>query len=96
MLCAAVKLLPLLFIVSILGSTSCPDRCRCFHASDLVDCQSRELTRVPQRVPEGTWLLDFSRNRLTEVERNAFTGLWSLRILLLSNNSIQALEPQVK
>ncbi|CAL8263666.1 unnamed protein product [Arctogadus glacialis] len=93
MLCAAVKLLPLLFL-SILGSTSCPDRCRCFHSSDLVDCQARELTRIAQDVPEGTWLLDFSRNRLTEVQSNAFIGLWSLRILLLSNNSIQALEPQ--
>ena len=95
MLCAAVKLLPLLFI-SILGSTSCPDRCRCFISSDLVDCQSRELTRIAPDVPEGTWLLDFSRNRLTEVQSNAFIGLWSLRILLLSNNSIEALEPQVK
>ncbi|CAL8304142.1 unnamed protein product [Lota lota] len=93
MLFAAVNLLPLLFI-SILGHTPCPDRCLCFQSSDLVDCQSRELTRIPQHIPEGTWLVDFSRNRLTEVQSSAFIGLWSLRILLLSNNSIQALEPQ--
>ncbi|KAJ3607575.1 hypothetical protein NHX12_024626 [Muraenolepis orangiensis] len=83
-----------LLLLSSVGVASCPGRCLCFPSSNLVNCQSRELTRVPQRVPHGAWLVDLSRNRLTEVQGHAFTGLWSLRILLLSNNSIHVLEPQ--
>ncbi|KAM4623585.1 uncharacterized protein ACJ7VT_004625 [Polymixia lowei] len=86
-------LLPLLFNV-VLGFKLCPNRCLCYQSSDLVDCQSRGLTHIPRSVPHGTWLLDLSRNKVTEVHGVSFNGLWSLRILLLSNNSIQVLQRQ--
>ncbi|XP_070708543.1 reticulon-4 receptor-like 2 [Pempheris klunzingeri] len=72
----------------------CPSHCLCYDSSDLVDCRSRGLPRVPPSVPHGTWLLDLSGNKLTEVHTRSFMGLWSLKILLMSNNSIRTLQPQ--
>ncbi|XP_071369276.1 leucine-rich repeat-containing protein 4B [Centroberyx affinis] len=88
-----MALLPLLFN-TVLGAKLCPNHCLCYESSDLVDCQSRELTHIPHGIPHGTWLLDLSGNKLPEVRSGSFTGLWSLRILLLTNNSIQTLQPQ--
>ncbi|XP_029934417.1 leucine-rich repeat-containing protein 17 [Myripristis murdjan] len=88
-----MPLLPLLF-VTVLSFKLCPNHCLCYESSDLVDCRSRQLAHIPHSVPHGTWLLDLSGNELTEVRSGSFIGLWSLRILLLSNNSIQTLQPQ--
>lgn len=86
-------LLPLLSVVSALKP--CPDSCLCYESSDLVDCRSRGLQQVPQGVPHGSWLLDLSGNEVREVRSRAFVGLWSIKILFMSNNSIRALHPQV-
>ncbi|XP_056152702.1 reticulon-4 receptor-like 2 [Lampris incognitus] len=88
-----IHMLPLLFDM-ILAFKPCPDHCLCYESSDLVDCQSRGLTHIPHNIAHGTWLLDLSRNKLTEVRSNSFIGLWSLRILLLSNSSIRMLQQQ--
>lgn len=90
----AMPLLPLL-LNAALGFKLCPSSCLCYESSDLVDCRSRELLRVPPSVPHDTWLLDLSGNKLMVVRTRSFVGLWSLRILLMSNNSIQTLQPQV-
>ncbi|XP_018521835.1 leucine-rich repeat-containing protein 17 [Lates calcarifer] len=89
----AMPLLPLL-LNAALGFKLCPSSCLCYESSDLVDCRSRELLRVPPSVPHDTWLLDLSGNKLMVVRTRSFVGLWSLRILLMSNNSIQTLQPQ--
>ncbi|XP_049916742.1 slit homolog 1 protein [Epinephelus moara] len=90
----AMPLLPLLLLNTALGFKLCPSHCLCYESSELVDCRSRDLVRVPVSVPHGTWLLDLSGNKLTEVHSRSFVGLWSLKILLMSNNSIQTLQPQ--
>ncbi|XP_044033456.1 leucine-rich repeat-containing protein 24 isoform X2 [Siniperca chuatsi] len=92
MLCVT-PLLPLL-LNTVLGFKLCPSHCLCYESSDLVDCRNRGLVRVPPSVPHGTWLLDLSGNKLTEVRTGSFMGLWSLKILLMSKNSIQSLQPQ--
>ncbi|XP_068439542.1 reticulon-4 receptor-like 2 [Clinocottus analis] len=89
---AAMLLLPL--PPPLHAAKRCPGRCLCYESSDLVDCRSRGLVRVPPRVPRGTWLLDLNGNQLTEVQRGSFAGLWALKVLLVSNNSIQTLQPQ--
>ncbi|XP_054455500.1 reticulon-4 receptor-like 2 [Anoplopoma fimbria] len=86
-------LLPLL-LNTALGSKLCPSHCLCYESSHLVDCRYLGLVRVPPGVPHGMWLLDLSGNELTEVHTRSFLGLWSLKILLMSNNSIQTLQPQ--
>ncbi|XP_039894931.1 leucine-rich repeat-containing protein 17 [Simochromis diagramma] len=90
---AAMFLLPLL-LNAVLGFKLCPSPCLCYESSDLVDCRSRGLTRVPSSISHGTWLLDLSANKVTEVHTRSFIGLWSLKILLMSNNSIHILHPQ--
>ena len=91
----AIPLLPLL-VNTAWGFRPCPSHCQCFESSDLVDCRSRGLVRVPTGVPHSTWLLDLSGNQLAEVCTRSFMGLWSLKILIMSNNSIQTLQSQVK
>ncbi|XP_030611505.1 leucine-rich repeat-containing G-protein coupled receptor 5A [Archocentrus centrarchus] len=88
-----MPLLPLL-LNAVLGFKLCPSPCLCYESSDLVDCRSRGLTRVPSSISHGTWLLDLSGNKVTEVHARSFIGLWSLKVLLLSNNSIHILHPQ--
>ncbi|CAN9508766.1 unnamed protein product [Ophioblennius macclurei] len=92
---APLLLLPLLLHAAAASAfRMCPNACLCYESSDLVDCKSRGLVQVPPAVPHGTWLLDLSGNRMTEVRTTSFVGLWSLKILLMSNNSIHALHPQ--
>ncbi|CAJ1080086.1 reticulon-4 receptor-like 2 [Xyrichtys novacula] len=91
--CSLLCLIPLLLNASF-GFKLCPTDCFCYESSSLVDCQARGLARVPPSIPHSTWMLDLVGNRLTEVRSRSFVGLWSLRILLMSNNSIQTLQPQ--
>ncbi|XP_047464766.1 reticulon-4 receptor-like 2 [Mugil cephalus] len=83
-----------LLLSTALGFKLCPASCLCYESSDLVDCRSRGLLRVPPSVPHGAWLLDLRGNKLTEVPAGSFLGLWSLKILMMSNNSIHTLQPQ--
>lgn len=93
--CTMLCVMPLL-LNTVLGFKLCPSHCLCYKSSDLVDCRSRGLVHVPPSVPHGAWLLDLSGNKLTEVRTRSFMGLWSLKILMMSNNSIQTLQPQVQ
>ncbi|XP_072230085.1 uncharacterized protein [Leuresthes tenuis] len=88
------RLMPLLLLNTEPGFMLCPGPCLCYESSELVDCRSRGLDQVPLSVPHGTWLLDLSGNKVKEVRGKSFMGLWSLKILLMSNNSIHALHPQ--
>ncbi|XP_054860149.1 leucine-rich repeat-containing protein 17 [Amphiprion ocellaris] len=91
--CALLGVMPLLLNAAS-GFRLCPSTCLCYESSDLVDCRSRGLDRVPSSVPHSSWLLDLSANKLTEVRTRSFIGLWSLKILLMSNNSIHVVQPQ--
>ncbi len=86
----------LLFLSPSSSSRLCSHLCRCYEHSDLVDCHARGFEDVPHGLPHGTWLLDLGGNKLREIRSRAFTGLWSLRILVLSDSSIQALQTQVR
>uniref|UniRef100_A0A3B4F5D4 LRRNT domain-containing protein n=1 Tax=Pundamilia nyererei TaxID=303518 RepID=A0A3B4F5D4_9CICH len=92
---AAMFLLPLL-LNAVLGFKLCPSPCLCYESSDLVDCRSRGLTRVPSSISHGTWLLDLSLdlsfNRLRWLPQDFSQGLYSLQELRLSNNLLQHLD----
>lgn len=60
-----------------------------------MDCRERGLGQVPGGLPHGTWLLELGGNNLTEIRSGAFAGLWSLRVLVLADNRIRALQAQV-
>lgn len=95
--CTVLSVVPFLPVLlhTAFAFKQCPSPCLCSEPPDLVDCRSRVLVQVPPGVPHGSWLLDLSGNKLTEVHSRSFKGLWSLKILLMSNNSIQNLQPQV-
>lgn len=89
-----VVFLPVTFLVAW-GSKLCPHQCSCYEASELVDCRSRGLTHIPHGIPHGTWLLDLSGNKLTELRSTSFTGIWALRVLLLSQSNMHVVHSQV-
>lgn len=80
---------------SVDGSWSCPHQCVCYEHGDLVDCRSRGFEHVPRGLPHGAWLLELGGNNLSLIGTRAFTGLWSLRVLVLANSQIQDIQPQV-
>ncbi|XDV45142.1 hypothetical protein PO909_013282 [Leuciscus waleckii] len=91
MLC--VVFLPITFLVAG-GSKLCPHQCSCHGASELVDCRSRGFTHIPHSIPHGTWLLDLSGNKLSELRSTSFSGIWVLRVLLLSQSNMQVVHSQ--
>ncbi|XP_028456261.1 leucine-rich repeat-containing protein 70 [Perca flavescens] len=70
------------------------ERCICYEHADLVDCRERGFQHVPRGLPHATWLLELGGNNLSQIGAGAFTGLWSLRVLVLTNSQIQELQPQ--
>ncbi|XP_042199381.1 leucine-rich repeat-containing protein 17-like [Callorhinchus milii] len=90
----ALLVCPLVALVSSLQVgvlKVCPHRCSCHDFSHFVDCKGRALSLVPGRIPYGTWMLDLRSNNLTEIPAASFSGLWSLRIILLSCNQLELL-----
>lgn len=77
-------------------SRLCPHQCVCYEHANLVDCHARGFEHVPKNLPHGTWLLELGGNNLSEIGSRVFTGLWSLRVLVLSNSQIQEIQPQVQ
>ncbi|XP_053574535.1 insulin-like growth factor-binding protein complex acid labile subunit [Bombina bombina] len=75
-------------------SQTCPDLCLCYDSSNLVECRGQELATVPHGLPHSTWMLDFRHNNLSRLEPDYFHALWSLRILLLSDNCIEIVSPK--
>eukprot|EP00064_Thunnus_orientalis_P006646 superscaffoldBa00000701_g6664 len=72
----------------------CPHECICYEHAELVDCRARGFEHVPRGLPHGTWLLELGGNNLSEIGTGAFTGLWSLRVLVLTHSQIQEIQPQ--
>uniref|UniRef100_A0A673AG36 Si:ch211-237i5.4 n=1 Tax=Sphaeramia orbicularis TaxID=375764 RepID=A0A673AG36_9TELE len=75
---------PLLLVPSVDASRRCPHQCICYEHADLVDCRSQGFEHVPRGLPHGTWLLELGGNNMTVIETRAFTGLWSLRVLIVN------------
>ncbi|XP_078807226.1 leucine-rich repeat-containing protein 3B-like [Oryzias latipes] len=72
----------------------CPLHCTCYDPADLVDCRDQGFAHVPRGIPHGTWLLELGGNNLSVISSRAFAGLWSLRVLVLTNSNIRDIQPQ--
>ncbi|KAM3598569.1 uncharacterized protein V6R79_019842 [Siganus canaliculatus] len=79
---------------SVAGTHLCPHQCSCYEHADLVDCRDRGFEHVPRGLPHGTWLLELGGNNLSHIGTRVFTGLWSLRVLVLTESRIQEIQPQ--
>ncbi|KAM3821458.1 uncharacterized protein M6D78_017530 [Vipera latastei] len=85
------------FFCSVHGADTskiCPHLCFCYESSSFVDCHNRHLAHVPHGIPHNTWMLNLRHNNLSGLEVGYFDALWSLKILLLSHNSIAKIWPQ--
>lgn len=81
--------------LSVESSRLCSHQCVCYEHAELVDCRGQGFEHVPRGVPHGTWLLELGGNNLSQIGTRAFTGLWSLRVLVLTNSQIKEIQPQV-
>ncbi|XP_041938949.1 chondroadherin-like protein [Alosa sapidissima] len=76
----------------VMGTKICPAQCLCYDSAELVDCRDRGFTHVPHGIPHGSWLLDLSKNDIQELRSRSFTGLWALKVLLMSNCGIKVVQ----
>ncbi|XP_075436478.1 uncharacterized protein LOC142473178 isoform X2 [Ascaphus truei] len=92
-----IPLIALLLLIPPVPSDptqSCPLSCLCYDSSNLVECRGQDLIGVPHRLPHSTWMLDLRQNNLSRLDSGSFQALWSLRILLLSDNRIETISPR--
>ena len=68
----------------------CPKVCSCDQANLMVKCVDQNLTAIPM-IPHWTKILEFTGNNLTQVQKETFMSISTLRItgLNISNNKIK-------
>ncbi|XP_070554709.1 leucine-rich repeat-containing protein 24-like [Ptychodera flava] len=84
----------LVFLATVTAD-ACPTLCDCYSSVDagnVTDCSARDLTAIPEDIPESTSFLDLSANRLVLNETSMFGGLSNLQTLNLSYNNIAEIE----
>ncbi|XP_003222722.1 slit homolog 2 protein [Anolis carolinensis] len=91
-MCALVLLF--LPVLATHASKACPQGCFCYESSSFVDCHGRHLSHIPHAIPHNTWMLDLRHNNLSGLEGGCFDALWSMKILLLSHNSLTRIWPR--
>uniref|UniRef100_A0A669E1W4 Slit homolog 3 (Drosophila) n=1 Tax=Oreochromis niloticus TaxID=8128 RepID=A0A669E1W4_ORENI len=73
--------------------TVCPPSCSC--NNNIVDCRRKGLTEIPVNLPEGIVEIDLSKNQISDIAADAFSGLpnvnGSLHFRLLNANKINCL-----
>ncbi|CAG5989155.1 unnamed protein product [Menidia menidia] len=67
----------------------CPPSCSC--NNNIVDCRRKGLTEIPANLPEGIMEIDLSKNQISDIAADAFSGLRSLTSLVLYGNTITEL-----
>ena len=86
---------PITTLGCFMAVSGCPQPCRCWVRSwdkaVRVDCRNKNLTHLPQKMPNHTIFLDLSANILTEIPSPPPKYLDSMEKLDLSNNSLQQL-----
>nr|WLJ60673.1 variable lymphocyte receptor D VLRD0031 [Petromyzon marinus] len=72
--------------------------CRCFHGThygigpgQVVNCENKRLSSVPDGIPGDTEILGLGGNQLTGIPSTAFQGLTKLTYLNLDSNKLQYL-----
>ena len=75
---------------------TCPKHCRCWVKSIdravKVNCSYQNLTQLPNSIPDRSIKLDFSHNKLANVQHVFPNYLPSLQVLDLSNNDLEYID----
>ncbi|KAG2460326.1 leucine-rich repeat-containing protein 17 [Polypterus senegalus] len=58
----------------------------------LLDCQNKDLKKVPADIPPEVFRIDLSRNKIKHLKAKEFLGLKDLKVLNLSSNAIQHID----
>ncbi|XP_029005925.1 amphoterin-induced protein 3 [Betta splendens] len=85
LLAVCIQLLQLSSVGATLGGTQ-SQRCLC--ASDIISCTALDLEVVPGEMPVSTVTLDLSHNRINQLQRGTFEGLYRLETLRLAHNQV--------
>ncbi|XP_034548145.1 amphoterin-induced protein 3 [Notolabrus celidotus] len=65
----------------------------CLCASDILSCTGGGLEQVPDEMPVSAVTLDFSHNRIVQLEGGSFEGLYRLETLRLAHNQLTTIHP---
>ncbi|XP_051890009.1 leucine-rich repeat-containing protein 17 [Pristis pectinata] len=58
-----------------------------------IDCQNKDLSKVPTSIPAEVLEIDLSRNKIKQLDAKNFMNFKELEILNLSNNAIEYINP---
>uniref|UniRef100_A0A672LY12 Slit homolog 1 protein n=1 Tax=Sinocyclocheilus grahami TaxID=75366 RepID=A0A672LY12_SINGR len=67
----------------------CPELCTC--SNNVVDCRGKGLTEIPTSLPETITEMVLYGNKISELPKGIFDGLFSLQLLVLYGNKISEL-----
>uniref|UniRef100_A0A1B0D309 Uncharacterized protein n=1 Tax=Phlebotomus papatasi TaxID=29031 RepID=A0A1B0D309_PHLPP len=69
----------------------CPMECSCLPHS-FVDCSQRNLTQIPENLPQNTSFIDLSHNSITTLHIDDFSNATHLRDIRLHDNQIGSID----
>uniref|UniRef100_A0A7G3AHQ4 Putative extracellular matrix protein slit n=1 Tax=Lutzomyia longipalpis TaxID=7200 RepID=A0A7G3AHQ4_LUTLO len=73
------------------AAQECPDECSC-QENSFVDCSRRNLTKIPENLPQNTSFIDLSHNLITTVYIDDFSNATHLREIRLRGNQIVSID----
>ena len=79
-----------LFAALIGKLRGCPTKCSC--VSTIVNCNYRQLYKVPDNIPLNTTVLGLNGNYIKQLHNNSFGALTNLTFLDLGFNEINLIE----
>lgn len=79
---------------SLQQRSECPSECSCDERTQIANCTSRGLTKVPSNFPKDIKRIYLQQNNISEVNAFAFKGLKRLQRIDLSHNNIMRLDSQ--
>lgn len=72
----------------------CPMECSCLPHS-FVDCSQRNLTQIPENLPQNISFIDLSHNSITTIHIDDFSNATHLRDIRLHDNQIGSIDKMV-
>ena len=87
----AICILGAVLILAQLVSATCPETCSC--QVDRLNCRNMSLQLVPSGVNTNATLLDFSFNKISVIDKHAFSYAKEVEILFLNHNEIKEVQP---
>ena len=82
-----------LLLISQNFCEACPSECVCYEYAQRIDCSNRQLTKIPENLPNSVRYLDLSFNKLSELHASDFISNRDLRQVNFDHNQIVIIGP---